>query len=218
MVNNYKLNSMIDFRTRIVIIDDNEAIKDGYALILGSNREYNVVNTYTTAEEALKNLRRDNPDIVLIDLDLPGMDGTTGIKKIKSQDPKTKIVVITVHEESDVVFSALMAGASGYITKSSNHVELLQAVEQLLNDGAPLSPQVAKMVVCSFQRSSQTPLTNRETEILSLLSTGKTYKIAANELHIGMETVKSHVKNIYSKLHATTKSEALDIARRDNLI
>lgn len=209
---------MLDFRTRIVIIEDNEAVKDGYALILGSNAEYNVVNTYTNAEGAIKNLRKDNPDVIFTDLDLPGMDGITGIKKIKKLDPKTKIIVITVHEDSNMVFDALVAGASGYITKSSNHIELLQAVEQIMNDGAPMSPHVAKMVVGSFQRSNDTPLSNRETEILSLLSTGKTYKIAADELHIGMETVKSHVKNIYSKLHANTKSEALEIARRDNLI
>ncbi|MCB0504182.1 MAG: response regulator transcription factor [Cyclobacteriaceae bacterium] len=209
---------MLDFRTRIVIIEDNEAVKDGYALILSSNSGYNVVGTYTTAEEALKNLRKDNPDVIFTDLDLPGMDGITGIRKIKKLDPKIKIIVITVYEDSTMVFDALVAGASGYITKSSNHVELLQAVDQIMHDGAPMSPKIAKMVVSSFQRSTDTPLSNRETEILSLLATGKTYKIAADELNIGIETVKSHVKNIYSKLHANSKSEALEIARRDNLI
>jgi DNA-binding NarL/FixJ family response regulator len=209
---------MIDFRTRIVIIEDNEAVKDGYELILNSHQDYHVVNTYTTAEEAIKNLRRDYPDIIFTDLDLPGMNGITGIGKIRKLDPKVQIIVITVYEDSNMVFDALCAGAMGYITKSSNHIELLEAVESIINKGAPMSPKIAKMVVSSFQRSPNSPLSNRETEILSLLATGKTYKITANELHIGMETVKSHVKNIYSKLHASSKSEAIEIAKRESLI
>lgn len=209
---------MIDFRTRIVIIEDNEAVKDGYALILNSHQDYHVVNTYTTAEEAIKNLRRDYPDIIFTDLDLPGMNGITGIGKIRKLDPKVQIIVITVYEDSNMVFDALCAGAMGYITKSSNHIELLEAVESIINKGAPMSPKIAKMVVSSFQRSPNSPLSNRETEILSLLATGKTYKITADELHIGMETVKSHVKNIYSKLHASSKSEAIEIAKRESLI
>lgn len=209
---------MIDFRTRIVIIEDNEAVKDGYALILNSHKDYHVVNTYTTAEDAIKNLRRDYPDIIFTDLDLPGMNGIQGIGKIRKMDPKVQIIVITVFEDSNMVFDALCAGATGYITKSSNHIELLEAVEQITNNGAPMSPKIAKMVVSSFQRSPNSPLSARETEILSLLATGKTYKIAADELHIGMETVKSHVKNIYSKLHASSKSEAIEIAKRESLI
>ena len=209
---------MIDFRTRIVIIEDNEAVKDGYALILNSHKDYHVVNTYTTAEEAIKNLRKDFPDIIFTDLDLPGMNGITGIGKIRKLDPRVQIIVITVYEDSNMVFDALCAGATGYITKSSNHIELLEAVEQIINKGAPMSPKIAKLVVSSFQRSPNSPLSNRETEILSLLATGKTYKITADELHIGMETVKSHVKNIYSKLHATSKSEAIEIAKRESLI
>ena len=209
---------MMDFRTRIVIIEDNEAVKDGYALILNSHKDYHVVNTYITAEEAIKNLRKDFPDIIFTDLDLPGMNGITGIGKIRKLDPRVQIIVITVYEDSNMVFDALCAGATGYITKSSNHIELLEAVEQIINKGAPMSPKIAKLVVSSFQRSPNSPLSNRETEILSLLATGKTYKITADDLCIGMETVKSHVKNIYSKLHATSKSEAIEIAKRESLI
>ena len=124
---------MIDFRTRIVIIEDNEAVKEGYALILNSHKDYHVVNTYTTAEDAIKNLRRDYPDIIFTDLDLPGMNGIAGIAKIRKLDPKVQIIVITVYEDSNMVFDALCAGAMGYITKSSNHVELLEAVEQIIN-------------------------------------------------------------------------------------
>lgn len=209
---------MLDFRTRIVIIEDNEAVKDGYALILNSNPDYHVVNTYTTAEAAIKHLRNDFPDVIFTDLNLPGIDGITGIKKIRKLDRRVQIIVITVLEDSNMVFDALCAGASGYITKSSNHIELLQAVEQILNNGAPMSPKIARMVVSSFQRSPNSPLSERETEVLSHLATGKTYKITADELNIGMETVKSHVKNIYSKLRASNKSEAIKIAKKASLI
>ncbi len=209
---------MSNFRTRIVIVDNNEDARRKHLLVLSSRKNCLVINTYSSAEKAIKNLKKDLPDIVFMDLDLPEMDGITGIKKIKRLSSRTKIIVITKHKEKSTVFGALMAGASGYIIKNSNPFELIQAVEQLINGGAPLSPQVAKVVVGSFHKSSDTPLSNRETEVLSLLSTGKTYKIAAKELYVGMETIKSHVKNIYSKLQTNTKSGALEIARRDNLI
>jgi DNA-binding NarL/FixJ family response regulator len=208
----------MDFRPRIVVIESNDALREGYALILGSNKEYHVVNTYANAESAIKYLRKDYSDVIFMDVDLPGMDGISAIKKIRKLDPKIHIVVVTYNEDMQTIFDAFSAGTSGYITKGSNHLELLQAVDEILNNGAPMSSKIAKMVVSSFQRSPDSPLSNRETEILSSLATGKTYKLTANNLHIGMETVKSHVKNIYTKLHVSTKSEAIDIARQQSLI
>ena len=209
---------MMDFRPRIVVIEESEALRRGYGLILGSNKEYHVVNTYAYAEDAIKQIRKDYPDVIFMDVELPGMDGLSAIKKIRKLDPKVHIIVVTFKDDMQTIFEAFSAGTSGYLTKGSNHLELLQAVDEILNNGAPMSSKIAKMVVSSFQRSPDTPLSNRETEILSSLATGKTYKITANNLHIGMETVKSHVKNIYSKLHVSTKSEAIDIARRQSLI
>ena len=117
-----------------------------------------------------------------------------------------------------MIFDAFAAGASGYILKSSDQSELRNAVFEVMNNGAPMSPKIAKLVVSSFQRSPDSPLSARETEILSSLAMGKTYKLTANNLHIGMETVKSHVKNIYTKLDVTTKAEAIEQARRRSLI
>lgn len=209
---------MMDFRPRIVVIEANDALREGYSLILGSNKEYHVVNTYSHAEDALKHLRKDYPDVIFMDIELPGIDGISAIKKIRKIDPKVHIIVVTYNEDMQSIFEAFSAGTSGYITKGSNHIELLQAVEEILNNGAPMSPKIAKIVVSSFQRSPDSPLSNRETEILSSLATGKTYKITADNLHIGMETVKSHVKNIYTKLDVCTKSEAIELARRQSLI
>ncbi len=209
---------MLD-KIKIVIVEDNKAVKDGYELILNSYPKYVVERSYFRAEDAIRNYKRDRPDIIFMDINLPGMDGITAIKKIKKIDPNVQIIVITVFEDSTMVFDALCAGAQGYIIKSANHRELIEAVEEITErDGAPMSPQIAKLVVGSFQRNPQSPLSARETEILASLASGKTYKDTANELHIGMETVKSHVKNIYSKLHASSKTEALKIAKEHNLI
>jgi DNA-binding NarL/FixJ family response regulator len=208
----------MDFRPRIVVIEADDALRDGYRIILSSNEQYHVVNVYSYAEIAIKHLCGDSPDVIFIDVELPGMDGLSAIKKIKKLNPEIHVIVLTYREDMQTILEAFSVGTSGYLTKSSNHLEPLQAVDEILNNGAPMSSKIAKIVVSSFQRSQDTPLSNRETEILCSLATGKTYKITADNLHIGMETVKSHVKNIYSKLQVSTKSEAIDVARQQSLI
>lgn len=206
-------------KMKIIIVEDNKAVKDGYELIINSYPKYQVVKTYIRAEDAIRNFKRDRPDIVFMDIDLPGMDGITGIKKIKKIDPGVHIIVITVFEDSTLVFDALYAGAQGYIIKSANHRELIEAIEEITErNGAPMSPQIARMVVGSFQRNPNTPLSARETEILASLASGKTYRDTAEDCNIGMETVKSHVKNIYAKLHASSKTEAIKIAKEQSFI
>lgn len=205
-------------KPRIVLIENDEALGKGFSIILASNKDFRVVNTYVSAEEAIKNFKKDFPDIVFTDLELADEDAIASIKKFKKLDPNVQIVALTNTEDINSVFEAFAAGTSGYLLKGGNPLELLDAVNELLRNGAPMSPKVAKLVVSSFQRSLNSPLSKRETEILSSLAMGKTYKITADSLHIGMETVKSHVKNIYSKLDVTTKSEAIELARMRSLI
>jgi DNA-binding NarL/FixJ family response regulator len=207
---------MIDFRPRIVIIEPVEEIRYGYSLILSSNNQYNVIRSCATADEAIVNIRKDYPDIIITDID--EAKGIDAISKIKRMDRKIHILVNSSIDNNKVIFAALAAGAAGFIIKGSRHTELFSAVDEILNNGAPMSPKVARIVVSSFKLNPNTPLSRRETEILQLLARGKTYKIAANELSIGIETVKSHVKSIYVKLQASTKSEAIDIARKNSLI
>ncbi|MDF7817612.1 response regulator transcription factor [Runella sp. MFBS21] len=204
--------------TRITVIEDNEAVKDGLALIIGSQQRFQVVNTYTNCIDALKNLRRDMPDLVLIDLELPGMHGIEGIKRILRERPHTTLLVVSVHEDSKLVFEALCAGASGYLTKDTDHIRLLNAIDEVLSGGAPMSSKIASLVVKSFQRNLNSPLSDRETDVLTLLSKGKTYHSIADELFISVETVKTHIRNIYQKLHVTNKTEALKKAVKDKLI
>ena len=206
------------FRTRIVIVEDNEAVREGFTLIINSVNKYFVVNGYDNCEEALKNLRKDKPEIVIMDLELPGMNGIEGIGEIKKLNPGVDIIVNSIYENSELVFQALCAGANGYITKNASHYELLDAIDEVINGGAPMSSKIAKLVVNSFQKNPNSPLSARETEVLELLSKGKSYSMIARDLYITKETAKSHIKNIYSKLQVNSKSEAIEKATREKLI
>lgn len=203
---------------RILIVEDNDAVREGFKLMINNESDYCVVGAYDTAEKAIKNLAKDNPDIVLMDLELPGMHGIEAISEIKKLDATIAIVVNTVHENSDLVFQALCAGASGYITKNTGPKDLLSAIGELTRGGAPMSSKIAKMVVASFQKNQNSPLSKRETEVLELLAQGKSYSMIADELFITKETAKSHIKNIYSKLQVNSKSEAIAKATQEKLI
>lgn len=206
------------FRSRIVIVEDNDAVREGFALIINSVSNYYVVNSYDNAEDAIKNLKKDTPEIVLMDLELPGMNGIEAISIIKKSHPNVELIVNTIYENSELVFQALVAGASGYITKNTSHSQLLDAIDEVKNGGAPMSSKIAKMVVNSFQKNPNSPLSNRETQVLELLAKGKSYSMIAQELFITKETAKSHIKNIYSKLQVNSKSEAIAKATKDKLI
>ncbi|MGB3618719.1 MAG: response regulator transcription factor [Catalinimonas sp.] len=209
---------MIDYRTRITIIEDNEALRGAFAIMIDGHENYHVVNTYGSCEEALKHLDADTPDVVMMDIKLPGMDGIQGITRIKRRRPQTEVIVISVYEDSSLVFDALCAGASGYITKSAGYAELLGAIDELQRGGAPMSAKIAGMVVRSFQRNQNTPLTPKETDVLAQLGQGKTYAAIAEEFSVSKETIKTHVKHIYEKLHVSNKSEAIRKAMSQKLI
>ena len=164
---------MNQFRKRVTIVEDNEAVREGYAMIINSLKNYYVINTYSNCEDALKSLRKDNPDIVLMDLELPGMNGIDGTFEIKKILPNSEVIVNTIYENSDLVFDALCAGASGYLTKNSDNFELIDALDQVSMGGAPMSSKIARMVVKSFQKNPKSPLSARETQVLELVAQGK---------------------------------------------
>lgn len=178
---------------------------------------YILVNCYGSSEEALENLHADQPDIVLMDVDLPGIDGIECTKRLKKIFPQTEVIMITVFENSKTVFDALCAGATGYLSKNTSSEKLLNAIDEVIQGGAPMSTHIAKMVVKSFHLNQNSPLTSRETEILSQLSSGKSYGDIADFLQVSKDTVKFHIKNIYVKLQVNNKAEALDKANKDKL-
>lgn len=203
---------------RIVIVEDNDQIREAFALLLNLRDDFTVVSAYDNCEDAIKNLKDDCPDVILMDIDLPGISGIEGTKKIKKLLPKIAIIIITVFENGKTVFDALCAGASGYLTKSSDKDRIIKAIDEVLKGGAPMSSKIARMVVQSFQKNPNSPLTERETEILSNISEGKSYTSIADTLFISKETVKFHIKNIYIKLQVNNKADALKIANDDKLI
>jgi Response regulator containing a CheY-like receiver domain and an HTH DNA-binding domain len=207
------------FRKRVLIVEDDQEIRNSFSLIVNSSPKFFVVNGYGSCEEAIKQLHNDKPDIVLMDIELPGgMNGIHGTKIIKEKMPHADIIMVTVYEDSDLVFEALKSGASGYITKSANYMELLTALDEIVRGGAPMSSKIARLVIDNFHVNPNSPLTKRETEILQLISEGKTYTQISEELFISKETSKTHIKNIYSKLQVKSKSEALAKASLEKLI
>ena len=209
---------MVSESSRIVIVEDNEVVREGFALLISSVSQHQVINSYETCEETLRCLAADQPDIVLMDLELPGMHGLEGIKRIKKVLPQSNIIVISVHANSELVFQALCAGASGYITKNAGHTKILDAINEVKRGGAPMSSQIARMVVQSFQKNTDSPLTARETEVLELLAKGKSYSAIADDLFVHKETIKSHIKNIYGKLQVNSKADAIEKALRQRFI
>lgn len=208
----------LPFKKRVLIVEDDQEIRNSFNLIVNSSQKFMVINAYSNCEEAIDNLNRDKPEIILMDIELPGMNGIHGAKIIKEKSPHSDIIMVTVYEDSELVFEALKAGASGYITKSANYMELLTALEEIVKGGAPMSSRIARMVIDNFHVNPNSPLTRRETEILQLISEGKTYTQISEELFISKETAKTHIKNIYSKLQVNSKSEAIAKANLEKLI
>ncbi len=208
----------LPFRKRVLIVEDDQEIRNSFSLIVNSSQKFMVIGSYGSCEEAIDNLNKDKPEIILMDIELPGINGIQGAKLIREKHPHCDVVMVTVYEDSELVFEALKAGASGYITKSANYMELLAALEEVVKGGAPMSSRIARMVIDNFHVNPNSPLTRRETEILQLISEGKTYTQISEELFISKETAKTHIKNIYSKLQVNCKSEAIAKANLEKLI
>lgn len=203
---------------RIIIVEDDAIIRNAFVTLIQQNGEYSVANAYDNAEAAIKNLTNDLPDICLMDIELPGMNGIEAIPKIKAVLPNTQVVVVTVYENDELVFKALCEGASGYLTKNMPPQKLIESLKELENGGAPMSTNIARLVVSSFHKNRQSPLTARELEVLELLASGKSYSTIADQLFVDKETIKSHIKNIYLKLEVHSKAEAIEKARKSKYI
>ncbi|QJD97015.1 response regulator transcription factor [Mucilaginibacter robiniae] len=199
-------------KKRIIIIEDNDKIREGFVAVINSTAAYEVSGQYSTCEYALKRLNIDVPDLVLMDIDLPGMNGIEGTIQIKKYYPACIVLIITVLEDSDKVFRSLCAGAGGYIVKNSDIDSIVRNIDEAFSGGAPMSLNIAKMVVQSFNRPQDSPLSEREKDVLRGIAEGKSYSKIALDLFISKETVRSHIKHIYQKLAVNSKAEALKIA------
>jgi DNA-binding NarL/FixJ family response regulator len=204
----------------ISIIEDNVIFRETIAAYIQQLENYFLLGTYDNFETALADFKTGNhSDIVLMDIGLPGINGIEGTKIIKQLFPKTELIIVTVFEDSNMVFEALKAGACGYLTKILGLPELKKALADLEKGGAPMSNKIAKMVVESFQLNHEDhTLSKREKEVLTLLAKGKTYSTIADELFVSKTTVRTHIRNIYQKLHVNSKAEAIQLANEKKII
>lgn len=200
-------------RITISIVEDNTSFRAALVQLIHDTDELQLAYAYTSAEQGM-DLLQHPPDVAIIDIQLPGMSGIELIKKIQQQHKGILCLVCSVHDEDEHVFAALESGASGYLLKDSTSEQIVTAIKELYNGGAPMSPYIAKRVIASFQKKTSLPgdalLSEREKEVLQLLAIGLLYKEIAERLFISHETVKKHVRNIYSKLHVQNKIEALN--------
>jgi DNA-binding NarL/FixJ family response regulator len=205
-------------KIKVVIIEDDEIIRESFVSLINESEKFFCVAGYENCEAALRSFGKDDPEIVLMDIELPGMSGIEGIKKIKKLKSGTDIIVVTVHADDENVFEALCAGASGYLVKNIPPKKLIDSLKEVYHGGAPMSTEIARKVISSFHHNLQSPLSPRETEVLQLLAKGKSYTMIAGELYIDKETVRTHIKNIYQKLNVNSKASAIEKASKDKLI
>lgn len=203
---------------RIVIIEDDETIREGYAYLINHTSPYSVVNTYPSFDAAKHKIVKDKPHVIILDIQLPGTNGIDALPYLKKMLPNTYIIMLTVYETEKIILDALANGASGYFTKNTSPARIIDAIKEVMQGGGPMSPDVAKIVITSLQKNQNSPLTKRETQILELIAVGKDRGQIASDLFIEIETVKTHVKNIYLKLNVNSRADALKVARSKRLI
>lgn len=201
-------------KIQVAIVEDNHDIRTGLMMIINGTDDLECRYTFASAEEALRVLPISCPDVVLMDIDLPGMNGIECIKQLKMICTETQYLMLTVFEDDDKIFNSLAAGATGYMLKKTPPAQLVEAIKDIVNGGSPMNAQIARKVVASFNKPAVTSdaeeLTKREFELLELLSKGFRYKEIADKLFISQDTVRTHIRNIYVKLHVNSKIEAIN--------
>jgi DNA-binding NarL/FixJ family response regulator len=208
----------MDRDIQIVVIEDDEIIREGYSLLISQSEGFRVVNSYASFDEAVKTIADDFPDVILLDIEMPGTNGIQAIPKLKRMLPHTYILILTVYESEKMIFDALASGASGYLTKNTPASKIVESIREVKDGGGPMSVNIARMVIKSFQKNQESPLSKRETQILEQVAEGKSRSQIAKDLFIDLETVRSHIKNIYLKLDVNSRADAIKAAKENKLI
>ncbi len=198
----------------VSIVEDNEQLRGTLARVLNRSEGFRCLSQYGDAESALQGLPKDRPQVVLMDINLPGMNGVECVRQLKQAAPELQIMMLTVYEDTENIFNALAAGASGYLLKRTKSAELLDAIKEVQRGGSPMTTHIARKVVLSFQKAGPATqptedLSQREREVLDCLSQGFLYKEIAEKLGISYETVHTYIRRIYEKLQVRTRTEAV---------
>jgi DNA-binding NarL/FixJ family response regulator len=207
----------------IQIYEDNDNLRDSLANLLSLSADLLLLGSYPRATDVATQVREGRPDVILMDIDMPGLNGIEAVKQIRTIDTKVQIIMLTVFDDNRHVLDAICAGASGYLLKKHISDRLPDAIRQVMLGEPPMSPGIARMIISSMQEHAKTPsdnynLSKREKEILTQLSKGLGFKIIAAELSISVETVRTHIKNIYEKLQVHTQTEAVSKAINEKLV
>lgn len=200
-------------KIKVIVIEDDSTIRNGMVSLINQAPGFECINSFDNCEDAIKNFDNQNADILLMDISLPGISGIEGVKIIKQKYPDINIIMLTVFEDNNKIFNSLKAGANGYLLKKTSIEKILESITDVYNGGAAMSPGIARKVLNYFSNSKtlidEYNLSKREAEVLEKLINGLSYKIIADELFISLDTVRTHIKNIYLKLHVNSKSEAV---------
>jgi DNA-binding NarL/FixJ family response regulator len=204
-------------------VEDDRSLREGLGILINNTPGYRCQRTYGSVEEALRLLGLDTPDVLLLDIHLPGMLGSEAVRVFREKFPLMQILMLTVYAEQDKVFESICNGACGYLLKKTPPVKLLEAIREAHDGGAPMSPEIARKVVTLFQKTGPPPtideqLTPQELRLLKLLAEGYSYQGAAGQMHVSVNTVRNYIRSIYEKLHVHSKSEAVSKAIRSGLI
>ena len=213
------MNRQVNKTIQVALVKDDDGVRANLARLLDSSAGFHCQGAYADAAAALQGIPANRPDVVLMDINLPGMPGTECVSRLKNVVPSLPVLMLTVYDDSEQVFKSLMAGATGYLLKRTPKDKLLEAIREITNGGAPMSRQIARRVVQFFQELKQLPestrrapevdtLTDREEQVLAHLAKGHAYKEIAGLMGISFETVRTHVRTIYDKLHVHSRTEA----------
>jgi DNA-binding NarL/FixJ family response regulator len=204
----------------VLIFEDNPLLRESISSLISLKEDLRLAGAFENVLSAKKHVTELKPDLILMDIDMPGMTGIEAVKQIRAFNPTVPIIMLTVFDDNIHVLEAIQAGASGYLLKKHLSTKLFDAIDEVLAGGAPMSPSIARLVISSMQKTSINPyqLTPREKEILTLLSQGNSYKIIAAQSEISLDTVRTHIKKIYEKLHVHSQTEAVSKAIHEKLV
>lgn len=208
---------------QVVIVEDDRTVREGLGMIINGTPGFSCGGTYRSVEEALNLMKPKDPDVMLLDIHLPGMLGSDGVRLFREKYPSMQILMLTIYDGQDMVFESICNGACGYLLKKTPPAKLLDAIREAHEGGAPMSPEIARKVVNLFQKTGPPAkmdenLTPQETRLLQLLADGYSYQAAGGQLNISVNTVRNYIRSIYEKLHVNSKSEAVSKALRSRLI
>ena len=211
-------------KTRVVVFDDNPKRRDSLTMLIDSSETLQCVGAFNDCSDVVRNLEDTVPEVVLMDIDMPNVNGIEGLLALRPHFPELKVLMQTVFEDDEKVFAAICAGADGYILKQASPVDLLNGIKEVLEGGAPMTPTIARKVLQLFNKQNKAEqkesfdLTKREMEILELLVKGYSYKMIADECNVSYPTVNTHISNIYNKLHVQSAAGAVSLAIREGLV